>query len=118
MGFYEEMQDIATGLLTEFKQGVVVLNKAGATSGSAWKPTPGAQTNITLFATVSGVSKKYVDKSLAIATDKQIICAVPSVAPTMADSVTIDGKSHKIVHIEPRPAAGTPAAYILIVRAA
>lgn len=114
MGFYEDMQTVATDLLTEFNQGVLVLIKAGAKTGPAYAPTEGTPASVPLKGIALGVSKKYVDKGLAIATDKELRIAIPSQLPDMADSVTIDGQLLKIQHIAKIPEAGTPVAMVII----
>lgn len=118
MGFYDDMQAAATELLTEFGQGTIYLVQTGAATGDPWNPVPGATTQTLIHGAATGVSQKYIDRSLAVASDKQIICSVLLVEPTLADWVTIDGAKYKIVHVGHIPEAGTTVALLLIVRAA
>lgn len=117
MGFYDEMQAIGTELLTEFNQGSIVLMKRGVASGPAWSPTHAADTPTPLKGGVKGVSFQYVQKGLAIESDKQVTCAIPTVMPTMEDYLSIDGVRFKIVHIAKIPEAGTPVVLNIVCRA-
>lgn len=117
MGFYDEMQAVATDVLSEFKQGSISLVRVAASSGPGWKPTAGSETTVALNAVASGVSARYVSSGLAIASDKQVILSGNvTPAPDMSDYVLIDGARYKIVAIETKPEAGTPVAFVLIVR--
>lgn len=117
MAFYDEMQNIATGLLTEFNQGVIEYGRITPGSGPDYNPGPSTIVWTTLKgATARGVSQKYVSLSLAVATDKQVVMVADQLVPDIKDKVRIDGVELKIVHIDPKPSAGTVAAYILIVR--
>ncbi|MBB4000964.1 hypothetical protein [Aurantimonas endophytica] len=123
MTFYEEMQGIASGILAEFNQGTVTLQKTvpGAPDpNTPW--LPGAPTTETydLDATVStayveNASAAYQDGSLIEMSDLIVTCAVPPVAPSLDDIITIDGKPHTIKQINAIPAAGTPVAFKIFV---
>lgn len=117
MGFYDEMQEIASDLLSEFDQGGIYLVQIGSATGNPWEQnTPIEGSPVKLDGVASGVSKRYVDKGLAVATDKQITVAVPAVTPTMKDYVTIKGERLKVVHIAYIPEAGTPVSLVMICR--
>lgn len=116
MAFYEDMQNIASNLLTEFKQGVIEYGRLTPGAGPADDPGASSIAWQTLKGAVArGVSQKYIALSLAVATDKQITMSAELV-PDIRDKARIDGEELKIVHIVARPAAGTVAAYTLIVR--
>ena len=115
--FYREMQGVASELLAEFSQGTVVYTITGAPTGPAWNPTPGAPVSYTLDATVQGVEADYVDGSLILATDKQVTCAVFGAEPSLAGTITIDGKVCQIVRVDKVPGAGTVIAWRIFVRA-
>lgn len=117
MAFYEDMQKIASDLLTEFKQGVIEYGRITPGAGPADNPGPSTITWQTLKGAVArGVSQKYIASSLAVATDQQITMSADQLVPNIRDKAKIDGVELKIVHVLPRPAAGTVAAYTLIVR--
>lgn len=125
MGFYDEMRAVATELLSG------ELGQSSASDGNKRTieyvkitqtgtfDAPGAPTyTLTpLDATSRGASFKYVAKSLAQAGDMQVVSAIhPDVTPDARDSIDINGVRHKIVHIEPKPTAGAPVAWLFIVR--
>lgn len=123
MTFYEEMQGIASGILAEFKQGTVTLQKTVPGAPDPATPwLPGAPTTEThdLEATVStayveNASAAYQDGSLIEMSDLIVTCAVPPVAPSLDDGIIIDGKPHTIKQINAIPAAGTPVAFKIFV---
>jgi hypothetical protein len=119
MGFYDDMQDVASEVLAEFKQGTVVLSRttyAASDPQTPWIPGAPTPATYTLAATVSGVSAELVDGTVILATDLQIVCAVPAITPAPTDTVTIDGKAVSLLRVDQIPAAGAPVAFRLIVR--
>jgi len=119
MGFYDEMADAATELLTEFAQGVIAITHIvpGTPDPDApWVPVPPTTQTATLAATVKGVSKQFIDGESVLASDLEVLFAVPAFAPEIADVVTIDGRPVMPVRLIQVPAAGPPVAYKLIVR--
>ena len=115
--FYGRLQGTASRLMAKFSQGQVVYTITGAPTGPAWDPTPGAPVSYTLDATVQGVEAEYVDGSLILATDKQVTCAVFAVEPSLAGTITIDGKVCQIVRVDKVPGAGLTIAWRIFVRA-
>ena len=115
--FYREMQGVASELLAEFSQGTVVYTITGPSTGPEWNPTPGAPVSYTLDATVQGVAKEYVDGTLILATDLQVTCSVFAVEPSLAGTITIDGKVCQIVRVDKVPGAGVTIAWRIFVRA-
>lgn len=125
MGFYDEMQDVASELLAEFKQGAVTLTQTTRGSpdpATPWIPGAPTETTYNLSATVgaayvSNASATYDDGTLILASDLIVTCAAPPVAPEMGSTVTIDERGYSIKQITALPAGGTPAAYKIFVRA-
>lgn len=117
MTFYDEMRDVASGVLAEFKQGKIEYVKIVPGNGPVDNPGP-SQTIITeLDGTARGVKFKYVQMGLAVASDSQVTAAVhPNVEPSQKDFIDIDGVRYKIAEILPKPLAGTTVANIFIVR--
>jgi hypothetical protein len=121
--FYQEMADIASGILAEFKQGLVTLSKTvPGTPDPATPWLPGTPTTETyeLDATVStayveNASAAYQDGSLIEMSDLIVTCAVPPVAPSLDALIVIDGRPHTIKQINAIPAAGTTVAYKIFV---
>lgn len=114
---YKEIQDVATELLTEFKQGVIQLIIVTPGSGPAHKPGPAIETPVTLVGAVArGIKLKYVTLGLGIASDYQVTHNVQEGAtPQIGGHVLIDGVKYKIKNIIAKPGAGVVVAYTLIV---
>lgn len=74
----------------------------------------------TIKAAARGIDAEIVGTevggSVLLATDLQIICAVPDMGYEPADALTIDGKAVTILSVQKIPAAGTTAAVKFIVR--
>lgn len=107
MSFYDEMQGVATELLTEFDQGGLAVVSPGSSSGDPWNPQPGADVIRRFKGVLRGVSAQYVDGSLVLATDLQ--CTAPAFAdghePTLSDTLSNNGAILQIVKVERIPAA-------------
>ena len=118
MTIYDDMRAVALDVMNEFQQGdisyVEIQRTEGATPDDPDEPVP---VPYKLTATARPVSTKYVDGSHIIQSDRQI--TMPNdgrVEPDMSGYVTIDQSSFKIIEIMPRPAAGRPVVWLLIVR--
>ncbi len=118
MPFYDEMRDIATELLTEFKQGTIKYISITPGNGPDYDPGPSTpDAPITIPASVArGVSFKYVNGGLAVASDLQVTIDVSVATPDMSGYFTIDDVKYKIVQIINKPSAGTPVARVVIIR--
>jgi hypothetical protein len=118
MTFYDEIRDVASEVLKEFKQGTIALRRTTDTPDPSTPWIPGAPTTVSydLDAVVRGVTKDRIDGTLILAGDLVVTCAVPAVVPDIADVIVIDGVDHVVKRVEPVPAAGTAAAYRLFVR--
>jgi hypothetical protein len=120
MGVYDEMADVASEVLSEFKQGTVILVRT--TPGepdpdTPWIPVDDQVDEYPLSAIAKGVSQKYVDGTTILATDMEIVAAVAEVSPMMeTDQIKVDGKAVTISRKMQIPAAGNPVAYRFIVR--
>lgn len=111
--FYQEMQDTATELLTEFNQGAVqFIPMVGGVNDWDAK-TEGAP--ISISATVKGASSQYWS-DLITQSDLEVTAAVFSQTPTIDGLISIDGSKKQIIKIEPIPAAGTTAAWRIFVK--
>lgn len=102
------MQAIATGLLTEFDQGGLSLDKYAAGNRPTYTSKP--------FSGVArGVTADHLTDSMIEASD--LVVTLPaSMPPAMEDRITINGRSHQVVKITRMPAAGIVAAWQVIVR--
>lgn len=117
MTFYEEMQNVASEVLGEFKQGVIHYVELVPGSGPVDNPGPSTKVLHELDAVARGVSYKYVKDGLALSTDLTVTAAVlPGVTPSPKGFIRIDGTDYKIVQDIAAPAAGVRAVWKWIVR--
>ncbi len=106
MTFYDEMQQVASGVLQEFTQGIISYIRPKPTTGPVDDPVSGGEPDVFQLAgaVANGVSKKYVDMGLAVATDLQVIANVdPRFTPDMNGSMMIDGVKMKLLGIFQKP---------------
>jgi len=121
MSIYDELQGVASGLFAEFKQGLV--QHVSISHGVGTPDEPGAivETVREINATVQNASNAkglsyFVKQSSVVAGDLLVSTGVPAVAFAMTDFMLIDGVRYKIAAILPKPAAGVPVAFSLLVR--
>lgn len=125
MSFYDDMASVTEDVMKEFKQGVIEYISITPGNGPIDDPGPPTETTLTLDGAANGVKFKYVQNGFAVASDLQIVSSTKAVDtsgtsvsfnPDAKGFVRIDGIRYKIVKILPKPAAGTPVAYLMIVR--
>lgn len=116
MTFYDQMQGVAQGLLRTFNQGGIVYSVATPGGGPAHAPLPTTYADTEIDGTVRGVSAEYVDNVHVLATDLMLTIPGGVVTPKVEDVVKLSGAAHSIVKIMPKPATGTVAAYVLVIR--
>lgn len=109
--FYDNMQGVATELLTKFNQGTMTYKAGG---GTPFDP-PAASDPVPFKGTATGVAFKYRN-DLVTASDIEVTAAVFEPAPLPNGTVTIDGKERQILSIMAIPAAGTPSIYKIFVK--
>ena len=118
MSIYDDLQKVASGVFAEFKQGNLKYRKVTVSGGTPYEPGSATNTDTLFNGTVSGVSAKFVDSGLALATDLQVNCGVlTGIVPTLNDFILVDNVPMKICQIIKKPAAGVTVAYSFIVRA-
>jgi hypothetical protein len=117
MSFYDEMQEIASEVIDEFKQGSIQYVRMTPGNGPPDDPGPAVPKTYELSAVARGVSYKYVDKSTIVATDLQLVMKVrPDVTPDMLGFIVMDGVKCKIVSVMNIPPAGVTVAHRIIFR--
>ena len=121
MGFYDEMQQIASSVLKDFKQGVVKLHHfENGKGGTLDEPAEKKESVYSLDATIDGVSYKYLLESFAAASDTTVTAGViKGVKIGLDDFVEINGQQYKILRdVSPAPTAvnGQPVVWRLICR--
>lgn len=114
--FYKEMQDVASELFAEFKQGEIAYVQIVPGTGPVDNPGPSAEVVHPLDAVARGVKFKYIDGKNVVQSDMQISMPGAGVAPDMKGFVSLDGVRYKIIQIDRKPAAGTPVAWVVIFR--
>lgn len=126
MPLYDDLQQVVREVLSDpdLKQGIIYY--VDIVPGSGPVDEPGAPTEIPyelIGGTANGVSFKYVQQGLAIATDLQTIVPVdPRFTPNMRgfiltkNKLTDVGVKFKIVEIVKKPAIGTTVAFLFIIR--
>jgi len=119
MSFYAQMQAEAAGIFKQFTQGQVIHRRLGAGAGTPQNPGVGTATDTTLDgATVSGVTARELLNSHIVASDLVVRFAANQIAEVRpTDLFVIDGVPHRTMNVETKPAAGTPVAHIVVVRA-
>lgn len=118
MPFYEDMQNVVSEVLGgEFKQGVINYVHTVPGDGPDDNPGPPNVTSYPVNGTAGGVKFKYVQSGQALESDVQVVAPVdPLYTPTPKGHVEIDGVKYKIHKLLPKPLAGTPVAYVFILR--
>lgn len=117
MTIYDDIQQAASDVLSDLKQGSVSLVKITAGNGPADNPGTPTTTNYSLDATIKGASFKYVRNGMAVETDLQVSAAVlDGITVSVNDFIAIDGVNHKILHDISAPAAGTRCVWKFLVR--
>ncbi len=118
MSIYDEMRVIAGELLTEFGQGGVVHQRVVPGVGPPENPGVGVTVQTPLNEVVAkGVTAQFVDGSMILASDLELVIPASKLQPTLRDTYLINGSTHTTVTIKPVPAVGTPVVYRVIVRA-
>lgn len=116
VGFYDEMQTVASDLLREFKQGEIYYVALTPGTGPADNPGPTQEVPTLVNAVARGVKFKYIDGSNIVSSDFQITMPGDGVEPNMRGFIKVDGVTHKIVKIDRKPSAGVAVAYVVIFR--
>src|SRR5690554_780783 len=124
--FYESMRQTAEDLLSPTSQGglgqgSIVLSRQSSTPGAnPWDPPVTTTTTETLKGAVRGVSKELIGVeaggTVILASDRQAICAPPSMGYTAGDTLVVDGVPVVIISVQNIPAAGTVSAIRFVIR--
>jgi hypothetical protein len=126
--FYSSMQKMARDLLAPTSagglgQGDIKLTRI--TPGvpdpaQPWLPVTPTTQQETLRGAVRGVSKELIGVeaggTVILASDRQAICAVPSMSYKAGDNLVVDGVPVVIIRFEKIPAAGITSAVRFIIR--
>jgi len=124
--FYESMRQTAEELLAPTNQGglgqgsIVLSRQSSVPGANPWDaPTITTQTE-QLRGAVRGVSQELIGTevggTIILASDRQAICAPPSMGYTAGDTLVVDGVPVTIISVQNIPAAGTVSAVRFIIR--
>ena len=124
MSIYDDLKPVVAGILGSetFKQGnIAYARRTAGTGGTPDAPAAATFPTTPLDGVVRGVAAEFVDRGLAIATDRMVTCAVvegliSSIAQPLSDFIDVDSVRHKIVHFEPVPSAGVAVVWKFIIR--
>lgn len=129
MSFYDDLADMASELLSPtasggLGQGVIQLIRV--TQGvvdpdKPWLPVQPTEQTETLKGAVKGVSSKLVGtevgSAVILASDREAICAAPTMQYQAGDILSVDGVRVNILSVQRIPEAGTTVAVKFIIRA-
>lgn len=121
MGFYDNMQAIATNLLGTYQQGIATLVRVSPqTPGDAerpWDKQDSTEIRVPLLAVAIPVQKKFIDGQRVIGRETQVTFAVPDLSPepNIDDRIEYDGRLRTTKLVKRLPDAGTAVAWIFVV---
>ena len=117
MTIYDDLQPVVRDVMKEFKQGSILYVHSVPGNGPEDDPGEPTITEYEIDGAANGVKFKYVQGGQALASDLQIVAPVDTrYTPSPEGFVKIDGVRYKIHQLLPKPSAGTPVAYVFIVR--
>lgn len=126
--FYTEMAQMARDLLAPTSlgglgQGTITLTRmvpGTPNPETPWIPVEPVPETVTVRGAVRGVSKELigteVGSAVIVASDRQAITEVPTIAYTAGDTLSVDGKPVMVLSVQNIPAAGVVSAVKFIIR--
>jgi len=115
MAFYDDMQDVATELLTEFGKSITFSRITKTFNKITGKNTTATTATTATVGVEIPINQRLVDGTRIQSGDRSLIIDA-SYAPVMADTVSLSGETWSIVEIQPIKPADTVIAYRLQVR--
>jgi len=126
--FYDEMAAMASDLMQPASAGG--LGQSGITltrvvpgapdPTQPWVPVESTKLSQTLKGAARGVAKEMIGASgegtVILATDVQVIAAIPTMGYQPGDRVSLDGRAVTVVRFDHIPAAGTKVAVRFVLR--
>lgn len=126
--FYQQMAAVSAELLAPTSQGglgqgeikLTRITQGTPDPDKPWVPVSPTKQTETLKGAVKGVDSKLVGteagSAVIRATDREVICAPPSIGYMAGDALSIDSKDVLILSVQKIPAAGITSAVKFIVR--
>lgn len=118
--FYRDMANTALGVINDFQQGVLALERRSSVAGAEpWDPDVPTTQTLPVVGVVQSVDRRLVDGTSILATDRLAILpanALPAnVVPQISDRLIIDGEPTTIKKVLRVPEAGIVIVYRLIL---
>ena len=100
---YARMTETASRLLSDFNQGTLIYIQPGEQTGPEYNPVTGPSSEYSISGTKASGSEKsrYVNDGYISSSDVLLKVAVFEVEPTMSGEVSINGRIHQIVMVDP-----------------
>lgn len=126
--FYSEMAAMAGDLLSPTSQGglgqgtLVLTHSVPGTVDPAepWKPVTPVTKTQSIKGAVKGISSRLVGAEMGgtvlLASDREAITEVPSIAYVAGDKLSVDGKQTHIIAVKRIPEAGVTSAVKFYIR--
>lgn len=116
MSFYSNLASVASRLLTDKGQLLTFTKKTSTT----YSPAKGKRTVTTSTYTGNGAAFNYSLGEVNGVTiqdgDIKLLLENTTTAPTLGDTVVIDGRTYKMVRITPTSPAGEVVIYTIVLR--
>jgi len=117
--FYQDMAKTALGVISDFQQGVLALERQTLVAGAEpWDPEVPTFEVFPIIGVVQAIDRRYVDGTV-LATDRMAIIpanSLPaSVVPNMNDRVIVDGIPTTIKRVIRVPEAGIVIVYRVVL---
>jgi hypothetical protein len=118
--FYRDMANTALGVINDFQQGVLALERRSSVAGAEpWDPDVPTTQTLPVVGVVQSVDRRLVDGTSILATDRLAILpanALPAnVVPQISDRLIVDGEPTTIKKVLRVPEAGIVIVYRLIL---
>jgi hypothetical protein len=116
MSFYDEMSAIATELLVEFGQSMMLRRRTAGT----YNPAVGSATLVLTDVTVNGVIFDEPDRNdagtMVVKSTKKVLLSVFNTSPpNVNDTLTVNGQAYTVQSVETLAPAGINVIYKLYV---
>jgi len=128
MSVYDDLAQVARDLLDPGQLGaqagaVTLVRKTIWPPANSWESPTITTTTEPLLAQVFGVSGELVgspaqepENGVVLASDRMVICAVPSIGYRAGDLVAVDGFPATVIRVIKIPAAGVTSALKFVIR--
>jgi hypothetical protein len=118
--FYTEMANTALGIITEYQQGVLVLERRTPVAGAQpWEPDVPTIETFPVVGVVQGIDRRLVNGTSVLNTDRMAIIPATSlpvnVQPLVSDRLIIDGIPTTIKQVIRVPEAGILIVFRLVI---